>query len=72
MYFNFCFCFFYLQFLLLYLGIKSSVIGLKTCAIDAEIKKYKSILKKEKKKHDKIVLLVKSILNAEKFYFLRC
>ena len=33
-----------------------SVLGLKTCAITARIRKYKSIIKKKKKKHDKIVL----------------
>ena len=42
----------------------SSAIGLKICAITAEIKKYKSIIKKRKKKHDKIVLLAKSKSNA--------
>ena len=30
----------------------SSAIGLKTCAITGVIKKYKSIIKKKKKKHD--------------------
>ena len=42
----------------------SSAIGLKICAITAGIKKYKSIIKKKKKKHDKIVLLAKSKLNS--------
>ena len=42
--------------------ITSSPIGLKICAIAAGIKKYKSIIKKKKKKHDKIVLLAKSKL----------
>ena len=37
--------------------------GLKICAITARIKKYKSIFKKKKKKHDKIALLAKSKLN---------
>ena len=45
------------------IGITSSAIGLKTCAITAVIKKFKSIIKKKRKKHDKIVLLAKSILN---------
>ena len=40
-----------------------SAIGLKICSIAAGIKKYKSIIKKNKKKHDKIVLLAKSELN---------
>ena len=44
--------------------ITSSAIGLKSCAIFAGIKKYKSIIKKKKKKHDKIVLLAKSKLNS--------
>ena len=38
------------------LGITSFAIGLKIFAITAGIKKYKSIIKKNKKKHDKIVL----------------
>ena len=37
------------------IGITSSGIGLKICAITAAIKKYKSIIKKKKKKQDKIV-----------------
>ena len=45
------------------IGIKSSAIGLKICAITAGIKQCKSIIKKTKKKHDKIVLLAKSKLN---------
>ena len=45
-------------------GITSSVIGLKICAIAARIKKCKSIINKKKKKHDKIVLLAKSKLNS--------
>ena len=48
------------------IGITSSAIGLKICAITAGIKKYKSIIKKKKKKHDKIVLLVKYKLNSIK------
>ena len=38
-------------------------IGLKLCAITAGTKKYRSIVKKKKKKHDNIVLLAKSKLN---------
>ena len=37
---------------------------LKTCTVTAGIKKYQSIIKKKKKKHGKIVLLTKSILNS--------
>ena len=44
--------------------ITSSAIGLKFCAITAGIKKYQSIIKKKKTKHDKIVLLAKSKLNS--------
>ena len=38
------------------IGITSSALGLKMCAIAAGIKKYKSIIKKKKKKHEKKVL----------------
>ena len=38
------------------IGITSSAIGLKMCAIAAGIKKYKPIIKKKKKKHEKKVL----------------
>ena len=44
------------------IAITSSAIGLKICAIARGMKKYKSIIKKKKKKHDKIVLLPKSKL----------
>ena len=47
------------------IGITSSAIELKTCAITAGIKRYKSTIKKNKKKHDKIVLLANS-----KFYII--
>ena len=46
------------------IGIKSSAIELKICAIAAGIKKYKSIIKKKKNKYDEIVLLAKSKLNS--------
>ena len=45
-------------------GIASFAIGLKVCAITARIKRYKSIIKKNKKKHDKIVLLEKDKSNT--------
>ena len=45
-------------------GIFSSALGIKVYAITAEIKKYKSIVKKKKKKHDEIVLLWKFKLNT--------
>ena len=44
------------------IGITSSSVGLKICAITAGIKKYNLIIKK--KKHNKIVLLAKSKLNS--------
>ena len=37
------------------IGITSSTIGLKIFAITAGIRKYKPMIKKKKKKHDKIV-----------------
>ena len=40
-------------------GITSFAVRLKICAITAEIKKYKSVIKKKKKKYDKIMLLEK-------------
>ena len=48
------------------IGIASSAIRLKICAIAAAIKKYKSRIKKKKNKHDEIVLLPKSKLNSTK------
>ena len=39
------------------IGIASSAIGWKICATTTGIKKYKSITKKKKKEHGKIVLL---------------
>ena len=52
------------------IGITSSVIGLKICAVAAGIKKCKSIIKKKKKKYDKIVLLAKSKLDSIEVVFL--
>ena len=46
--------------------IASSAIRIKINAIIAGMKKYKSIISKNKKKHDKIVLLVKTELNTIK------
>ena len=54
-------------FLLLLLSIvflQESAIGLKSCVITARIKKYKSIIKKKNKRHDKILSLAKSKLNS--------
>ena len=44
-------------------GTTSSAIGWKTCAIAARMKKYKSIINKKNKNHDKILLLAKTKLN---------
>ena len=41
------------------IGITSSAIGLRICVIAAEIKNYKSIIKKKKKNLYKTVLLAK-------------
>ena len=46
------------------IGITSSAIGLKICGITAGIKKYKSIITKKKKKHDKTLLFEKCKLNS--------
>ena len=53
MYLNFCFCFFGIL-----IGITTSEIGLKICAITAQIQKYKSIIKKKRKKQNDIALLM--------------
>ena len=45
-------------------GITSSARGLEICVVTAGMKKYKSIIKKKKKKHDKIILLAKYKLNS--------
>ena len=45
------------------IGITSSAKGLKICVITAGVKKYKSIIEKKTKKHDKILSLAKSKLN---------
>ena len=44
-------------------GVTSSKVGIKNCAITAGLKK-KSIIKKNKKKHEEIVLLGKAKLNT--------
>ena len=44
--------------------ITTSAVGIKICAIIAEIRKYKSIIQKKKKKHEKIALLGKDMLNT--------
>ena len=39
----------------IFAGITNFAVGIKICAITAVIKKYKSIINKKKKRHDKIV-----------------
>ena len=45
-------------------GVTSSAVGIKICAMTTGIKKYKPIIKKKKKENDKIMLLGKDKLNA--------
>ena len=52
----------------IYIVITSSAVGLKIYVITAGIKKYKSIIKKKKKKHDKIVLLTKRTIICKKYW----
>ena len=44
--------------------ITSSAVGIEICVITAKIKNYKSIVRKKKKKHDKILSLGKDKLNT--------
>ena len=48
------------------IGTTSSAISIKICVINAGIKNYKPINKKNKKEHDKIISLAKSTLNGIK------
>ena len=48
-------------------GITSSAVGLKLCAVTVRIKKYKSIIKKKNKKYVKIALLGKYKLDTIEF-----
>ena len=48
----------------IHIGITSSAIRLNICVITPEFKKCKSIIKKKKKKHVKILSLTKSKLNS--------
>ena len=50
-------------------GITSSALGIKACAIMSRMKTYKSIIKENKKKHDKIVLLGKDKLKTIEVLF---
>ena len=46
------------------MGIKSTVVGLKTCAVTAGIRKYNSIIKKKRKNNEIIVSLARVKLSA--------
>ena len=46
------------------MGVASSAVGLKICSITGGTKNYKSLIKKKKKKHDKIVVLAKPKLQS--------
>ena len=46
------------------IAVTSSAIRLKICVVTAGIKRCKSLIKKKKKKHDKILLSGKSKLNS--------
>ena len=59
-----CFNFWIASLVCVSVGITSSAVEINICAITAGIKKHKSIIKKNKKKHDKIVLLAKDKLNT--------
>ena len=48
------------------IGVISSAIGLKICAVTPVNEKYKSIIKKKKRKYDRTVLLAKTKLNTIK------
>ena len=48
------------------IGITTSALGIKICAITASTEKHKSIMNKKKKDHDKVVLLGKDKLNTIK------
>ena len=50
-------------------GITSSATALKASTISALIKKYKSVIKKERKRHNKIILLAKTKLNSIEVFF---
>ena len=53
-------------------GIKSSAVGINICAITAGIKNDKSMMKKKKRKDDKIAMFVKDKLNAIEVPISKC
>ena len=50
------------------IGIASSAVELKICALTAGIEKYESFIKEKRKNHDEIVLLAKNKLNILKVF----
>ena len=48
----------------IFIGTASFAVKLKICTIKAGIKKYKSLIKKKEKNHDKIELFAKAKLNT--------
>ena len=48
------------------IGVASSVLRLKICAIAAGVKKYNLVINKKKKRHDKVLLLAVTKLNIIK------
>ena len=52
-------------------GVRSSGVGSKKCKIIVGLKKYKPIIQKKKKKHDKIVLFANNTLINKKLLISR-
>ena len=44
-------------------GLASSLVVVRTCAVPAGIKRYKSVIKKKRKKDNKIVLLARTSIS---------
>ena len=59
-----CFNFVFTSLVVISIDIASSAVELKICVITAGIKTYKSVIKKKRKKHDKIVLLARNKLST--------
>ena len=58
----------YIEHFLILASIITGYVSISVFALTAGIKKNKSIIKKKKNKHDKIVLLAKSKLNSIKVF----
>ena len=50
----------FVSFVGIAIGIVSCAVELKICAMASEIKIFESIIKKKRKKHDRVVLLAKT------------